>query len=149
MSKLHGHSQSGQPASNPRSPQGNGHTLDQKSGNSSSSSDTNGKETNLHHDQDDIKIHSNQGHDQDHDEEQDPDDKGPSIISVDQSAITGESLAVEKYLGEVAYYTCGVKRGKAIGVVSCSAKQSFVGKTAGLVMVRFCSTSSWRSRGLG
>lgn len=39
-------------------------------------------------------------------------DKGPSVCSVDQSAITGESLAVDKYLGDIAYYTCGVKRGK-------------------------------------
>lgn len=37
-------------------------------------------------------------------------------------------------MGEVAFYTCGVKRGKAYGVVCSSAKQSFVGKTAALVM---------------
>ncbi|GAA5919936.1 hypothetical protein JCM1841_000053 [Sporobolomyces salmonicolor] len=59
--------------------------------------------------------------------------KGHSICSVDQSAITGESLAVEKYLGETAYYTCGVKRGNFIGVVIASAKGSFVGRTAALV----------------
>ncbi|KAF7970177.1 hypothetical protein HWV62_24898, partial [Athelia sp. TMB] len=46
------------------------------------------------------------------DDEDDGIDKGPSLCSVDQSAITGESLAVDKYIGDVAYYTCGVKRGK-------------------------------------
>jgi H+-transporting ATPase len=44
-------------------------------------------------------------------------DKGPSVCSIDQSAITGESLAVEKYLGDIAYYTCGVKRGKVRSLV--------------------------------
>ncbi|TDL15261.1 plasma-membrane proton-e [Rickenella mellea] len=62
------------------------------------------------------------------------DDKGPSVCSVDQSAITGESLAVDKFIGDIAYYTCGVKRGKVYAVVSATAKQSFVGKTAALVM---------------
>ncbi|GBE83569.1 hypothetical protein BKA93DRAFT_127854 [Sparassis latifolia] len=61
-------------------------------------------------------------------------DKGPSLCSVDQSAITGESLAVDKYIGDTAYYTCGVKRGKLYGLVLCPASQSFVGRTAKLVM---------------
>ncbi|KAI0920015.1 hypothetical protein AcV7_006027 [Taiwanofungus camphoratus] len=61
-------------------------------------------------------------------------DKGPSVCSVDQSAITGESLAVDKFVGDVAYYTCGMKRGKLYAVVTCTAPQSFVGRTASLVM---------------
>ncbi|KAF8179372.1 hypothetical protein K438DRAFT_1680609 [Mycena galopus ATCC 62051] len=74
------------------------------------------------------------GVDSDDDDGQDEEDKGPSVLSVDQSAITGESLAVDKYVGEIAYYTCGVKRGKCYAIVSATAKQSFVGRTASLVM---------------
>jgi len=58
---------------------------------------------------------------------------GVSIIATDQSAITGESLAVDKYMGDVCYYTTGCKRGHAYGMVTQSARGSFVGKTASLV----------------
>ncbi|KAJ9647363.1 hypothetical protein H2199_002352 [Coniosporium tulheliwenetii] len=58
---------------------------------------------------------------------------GDPIVACDQSAITGESLAVDKYMGDVLYYTTGCKRGKAYAVVLTSAKHSFVGKTASLV----------------
>jgi len=76
-------------------------------------------------------------HDNDDDSDDDDDDphahKGPSVCSVDQSAITGESLASDKYVGDIAYYTCGVKRGKCYGMVTVPARESFVGKTAALV----------------
>ncbi|KAH6957064.1 hypothetical protein DER45DRAFT_631809 [Fusarium avenaceum] len=55
------------------------------------------------------------------------------LAAVDQSAITGESLAVEKYLGDLVYYTTGCKRGKSLGLVQTPAKESFVGRTADLV----------------
>ncbi|KAF2152006.1 plasma-membrane proton-e [Myriangium duriaei CBS 260.36] len=59
--------------------------------------------------------------------------QGHSLIATDQSAITGESLAVDKYMGDVIYYTTGCKRGKAYAVALTSAKHSFVGRTATLV----------------
>ena len=58
---------------------------------------------------------------------------GLALIAADQSAITGESLAVDKYMGDTAYYTTGCKRGKAYAVVTASARGSFVGRTATLV----------------
>lgn len=32
-------------------------------------------------------------------------DKGPPIVAADQSGITGESLAVDKHVGDILYYT--------------------------------------------
>ncbi|OJJ48162.1 hypothetical protein ASPZODRAFT_23824 [Penicilliopsis zonata CBS 506.65] len=58
---------------------------------------------------------------------------GVSLTAVDQSAITGESLAVDKYMGDTCYYTTGCKRGKAYAIVTATARYSFVGKTAALV----------------
>jgi len=58
---------------------------------------------------------------------------GHPIVAADQSAITGESLAVDKYMGDTLYYTTGCKRGKAFAVCTTSAKFSFVGRTASLV----------------
>ncbi|KAJ5632870.1 hypothetical protein N7490_009209 [Penicillium lividum] len=72
------------------------------------------------------------------DDDEDEDERreahaGVSLIACDQSAITGESLAVDKYMADVCYYTTGCKRGKAYGIVTATARQSFVGKTAALV----------------
>ncbi len=58
---------------------------------------------------------------------------GHAIVAVDQSAMTGESLAVDKYMTDTIYYTTGCKRGKAYCVVTHGAQASFVGKTASLV----------------
>lgn len=72
------------------------------------------------------KNHTDSDDDEDH-------HTGVSIVATDQSAITGESLAVDKYMGDVCYYTTGCKRGHAYAMVTESARGSFVGKTASLV----------------
>lgn len=59
--------------------------------------------------------------------------RGYPILACDHSAITGESLAVDRYMGDVIYYTTGCKRGKAYAVVQTPAKTSFVGRTASMV----------------
>ncbi|MCJ1318761.1 hypothetical protein MMC15_004092 [Xylographa vitiligo] len=69
----------------------------------------------------------------DEDGEQEDQHHGHAVVAADQSAITGESLAVDKYMGDTLYYTTGCKRGKAYAVVTASARVSFVGKTASLV----------------
>ena len=75
-------------------------------------------------------------HSKNHTDSDDDDDHhhyGSSIVATDQSSITGESLAVDKFMGDVCYYTTGCKRGHGYAVVTESARGSFVGKTASLV----------------
>ena len=59
--------------------------------------------------------------------------RGYPILACDHSAITGESLAVDRYMGDMIFYTTGCKRGKAYAVVQTTAKTSFVGRTASMV----------------
>ncbi|KAJ5573800.1 plasma membrane ATPase 2 [Penicillium hispanicum] len=59
--------------------------------------------------------------------------RGYPILACDHSAITGESLAVDRYMGDTIFYTTGCKRGKAYAVVQTPAKTSFVGRTASMV----------------
>ncbi|KAJ7790069.1 plasma-membrane proton-e [Mycena olivaceomarginata] len=117
--------------------EGNTIPADAKNSSPSHSGDDNEKRRgSTYKDKDDNRNqhHSKAQDGEDGDNEEDEEHRGPSVASVDQSAITGESLAVEKYVGDVTYYTCGVKRGECYAVVSATAKQSFVGRTASLVM---------------
>lgn len=66
-------------------------------------------------------------------EEEKENRKGYPILACDHSAITGESHAVDRHMGEPVYYTTHCKRGKAYTVVQTSAKTSFVGRTASMV----------------
>jgi H+-transporting ATPase len=85
------------------------------------------------------EIERQAGQDEEHKGEDEDDNMGEkhgsgyALLAIDQSAMTGESLAVDKYVADVIYYTTGCKRGKAYAIVTHSAKMSFVGRTASLV----------------
>lgn len=75
-----------------------------------------------------------EGHkEEDENHQKRPRRRGYPILACDHSAITGESLAVDRYMGDVIYYTTGCKRGKAYAVVQTTARTSFVGRTASMV----------------
>jgi H+-transporting ATPase len=54
-------------------------------------------------------------------------------LQVDQSAITGESLAVNKHFGEVIYQSSTIKRGESLMMVTNTGDNTFVGRSAALV----------------
>ncbi|KAL2019447.1 hypothetical protein VTK56DRAFT_9652 [Thermocarpiscus australiensis] len=56
-----------------------------------------------------------------------------AFLQVDQSAITGESLAVDKHKGDQCYASSAVKRGEAFLVVTSTGDNTFVGRAAALV----------------
>jgi H+-transporting ATPase len=54
-------------------------------------------------------------------------------LSVDQSALTGESLPVDKGVGDVAYASSVAKQGEMVALVTATAQNTYFGKTAKLV----------------
>jgi H+-transporting ATPase len=58
---------------------------------------------------------------------------GGAYLSVDQSALTGESLPVDKKVGDDAYSGSIAKQGEMDGVVTATGMKTYFGKTAGLV----------------
>ncbi|KAH8147234.1 uncharacterized protein LAJ45_08712 [Morchella importuna] len=56
-----------------------------------------------------------------------------AFLQVDQSAITGESLAVDKHKGDQCYASSAIKRGEAFMVVTATGDNTFVGRAAALV----------------
>jgi H+-transporting ATPase len=54
-------------------------------------------------------------------------------LSVDQSALTGESLPVDKKIGEEAYSGSIARMGEMKGLVTATGMRTYFGKTAGLV----------------
>ncbi|KAG7196284.1 plasma membrane H+-ATPase [Scheffersomyces spartinae] len=55
------------------------------------------------------------------------------LLQVDQSAITGESLAVDKRFGDATYSSSTVKTGQAFMIVTATGDSTFVGRAASLV----------------
>ncbi len=58
---------------------------------------------------------------------------GSDFIQVDQSALTGESLPVNKKVGDTLYANAIVKQGEMIAKVTATALNTYFGKTVGLV----------------
>ncbi|MCJ1312500.1 plasma membrane H+-ATPase [Agyrium rufum] len=56
-----------------------------------------------------------------------------AYLQVDQSAITGESLAVDKKQGDTVYASSAVKRGEAFIIITAIGDSTFVGRAAALV----------------
>jgi len=54
-------------------------------------------------------------------------------FGVDQSALTGESIIVDKSAGEVAYSGSSVKRGEATGIVNATGIKTYFGKIVSLL----------------
>jgi H+-transporting ATPase len=59
--------------------------------------------------------------------------QGDEALLVDQSALTGESLPVYKNVGDELYANAIIKQGEMIARVSKTAKDTYFGKTVGLV----------------
>lgn len=77
--------------------------------------------------------HSGRESDEDEDIGEHQPQKRYALLACDHSAITGESLAVDRYIGDKVFYTTGCKRGKAFAVVQATGKETFVGRTAAMV----------------
>ena len=56
-----------------------------------------------------------------------------SHLQVDQSAITGESLAVDKYTEDVIYQSSTIRRGESFMMVTNIGDSTFIGRSAALV----------------
>ncbi|HQT46967.1 MAG TPA: HAD-IC family P-type ATPase [Acidocella sp.] len=54
-------------------------------------------------------------------------------VLADQSMLTGESLPVERKLGDLAYAVAMIRQGEATGIVVATGARTYFGKTASLV----------------
>ena len=58
---------------------------------------------------------------------------GGSYVTVDESALTGESLPVDKTVRDVAYSGSIIQKGEMIGLVIATGKNTYFGKAAELI----------------
>jgi H+-transporting ATPase len=58
---------------------------------------------------------------------------GSDFVQVDQAALTGESLPVNKKVGEAVYANAIVKQGEMVAKVTATGTNTYFGKTVGLV----------------
>ena len=56
-----------------------------------------------------------------------------AYLQVDQSSITGESLAADRHMGDTCYASSAVKRGTSFMIVTAIGDNTFVGRAAALV----------------
>lgn len=72
-------------------------------------------------------------------------------MQVDQSSITGESLAVDKHTGDLVYQSSTVKRGEAFMMVTAIGDDTYVGRSAALVNAASTGTGHFTLvlRGIG
>ncbi|KAJ5982234.1 hypothetical protein N7451_012334 [Penicillium sp. IBT 35674x] len=79
------------------------------------------------------KKQSSDIEDENDDKEGDDENQDYPVVACDHSAITGESLAVDRFVGDQVFYTTGCKRGKAYAIVQATGIKTFVGRTAAMV----------------
>jgi H+-transporting ATPase len=56
-------------------------------------------------------------------------------LSIDQSALTGESLPVKKKINDIVYSSSIVKQGQQLGIVVRTGANTFIGKAANLISI--------------
>lgn len=54
-------------------------------------------------------------------------------LQIDQSALTGESLPVDKKKGAIAYSSSVIKQGQMLGVVTKTGVDTYIGRAANLI----------------
>jgi H+-transporting ATPase len=56
-------------------------------------------------------------------------------LSIDQSALTGESLPVKRKINDIVYSSSIVKQGQQLGIVVRTGANTFIGKAASLISI--------------